>query len=98
MDLTLDRGRVVLGTALASAALCGALAAQAAAAPRTHGAVVHIVKPGLRANANSSNNWLGYNQGPLEQGGKQFNSIAGRPVFAGRARRGAPRDRTPLIR
>jgi hypothetical protein len=77
MDLTLHRGRVVLGTALACIALCGVLAAQAAAAPRSHGAVVHVVKPRLRANANSSNNWFGYNQGTLEQGGKQFNSIAG---------------------
>ena len=77
MDLMLHRGRVALGTALVSVALCGALAAQASAAPRSHGAIVHLVKPGLRANANSSNNWFGYNQGTLEQGGKQFNSIAG---------------------
>ena len=77
MDLMLHRGRVALGTALVSAALCGALAAQASAAPSSHGAIVHLVKPGLRANANSSNNWFGYNQGTLEQGGKQFNSIAG---------------------
>jgi len=77
MDLMLHRGRVALGTALVSVALCGALAAQASAAPRSHGAIVHLVKPGLRANANSSNNWFGYNQGTLEQGGKRFNSIAG---------------------
>jgi hypothetical protein len=30
-----------------------------------------------RTNANSSNNWFGYNQGTLERGGRQFNSIAG---------------------
>src|SRR3954469_20549281 len=77
MDLMLHRGRVALGTALVSVALCGALAAQASAAPGSHGAIVHLVKPGPRANANSSNNWFGYNQGTLEQGGKQFNSIAG---------------------
>jgi hypothetical protein len=77
MDLMLHRGRVALGTALVSVALCGALAAQASAAPRSHGAIVHLVKPGLRANANSSNNWFGYNQGTLEQGGKLFNSITG---------------------
>src|SRR3954454_19359430 len=77
MDLMLHRGRVALGTALVSVALCGAIAAQASAAPGSHGAIVHLVKPGLRANANSSNNWFGYNQGTLEQGGKQFNSIAG---------------------
>src|SRR3954449_12243144 len=77
MDLMLHRARVALGTAPVSVALCGALAAQAAAAPRSHGAIVPLVKPGLRANANSSNNWFGYNQGTLEQGGRQFNSIAG---------------------
>ena len=77
MDLMLHRGRVALGTALVGVALCGALAAQASAAPRSHGAIVDLVKPGLRANANSSNNWFGYNQGTLEQGGKQFNSITG---------------------
>jgi hypothetical protein len=54
------------------------LATQAAAAPASHGQLVHIVKPGLRANANQSNNWFGYNQGTLEQGGaKQFHSITG---------------------
>lgn len=77
MDLTLHRGRVALGTALVSLALCDMLAAQASAAPRSHGATVHLGKPGLRTNANSSNNWFGYDQGTLEQGGKQFNSIAG---------------------
>ena len=35
------------------------------------------MKPGLRANANESGNWFGYNQGTLEQGGEQFHSIAG---------------------
>ena len=77
MDLTHHRGRVALVTALATTALCAACAGQASAARHTHDAVVHIVKPRLRANANSSNNWFGYNQGTLEQGGKQFNSIAG---------------------
>jgi hypothetical protein len=33
--------------------------------------------PHLRANANQSDNWFGYNQGTLEQGGKLFNSITG---------------------
>jgi Peptidase A4 family len=78
MDLTHHRGRVALVTALATTALCAAFTGQASAASgHSHGAVVHIVKPGLRANANSSNNWFGYNQGTLEQGAKQFNSIAG---------------------
>ncbi len=50
----------------------------AAAAPVAHGQVVHVVKPGLHANASQSNNWFGYDQGTLEQGGlKQFNSISG---------------------
>src|SRR5436190_8534785 len=58
-------------------ALGAGFATQADAAPRAHGDVVHIVKPGLRAHANQSNNWFGYNQGTLEQGGKQFHSITG---------------------
>src|SRR5436190_6916166 len=58
-------------------ALGAGFATQADAAPRAHGDVVHIVKPGLRAHANQSNNWFGYNQGTLEQGGTQFHSITG---------------------
>jgi hypothetical protein len=50
-------------------------AAVAAAAPLAHGHLVHVVKP--RLNTNQSTNWFGYNQGTLEQGGKQFNSITG---------------------
>jgi hypothetical protein len=49
----------------------------ASALPEAHGHLLHIVKPGLRANANESGNWFGYNQGTLEQGGKRFRSIAG---------------------
>ena len=44
--------------------------------PRSHGQLLHLV-PGLTLNANSSNNWFGYNQGTLEQGSKLFNSITG---------------------
>jgi Peptidase A4 family len=66
-----------LAVAGAGFVLCAGLAAQAAAAPRAHGDVVHIVKPGLGVNANQSSNWFGYNQGTLEQGGKQFHSITG---------------------
>ena len=80
MDVRLHRRRVAraLASAAAGLALCAGLATQAAAAPLAHGDVVHIVKPGLRANANQSSNWFGYNQGTLEQGGaKQFHSIAG---------------------
>jgi peptidase A4-like protein len=79
MDVRFHRRTVARALAVAGAglALCAGLAAQAAALPRAHGDVVHIVKPGLRANANQSTNWFGYNQGTLEQGGKQFHSIAG---------------------
>jgi hypothetical protein len=68
---TLARALIVAG---AGAALS---AAPAAAAPIAHGDLVHIAKPGLRANANQSNNWFGYNQGTLEQGSKMFHSITG---------------------
>jgi hypothetical protein len=59
---------VALGAWLPSAAF---------GAPDAHGHRLHVVKPGLRANANESGNWFGYNQGTLEQGGEQFHSIAG---------------------
>jgi hypothetical protein len=54
-----------------------ALPATAGAATRAHGDVIKVVKPGLRANANQSTNWYGYNQGTLEQGRKLFHSITG---------------------
>src|SRR5947209_11957524 len=67
--------RTMLGGLAASvAAAATALAAftgTAAAAPLAHGQLIHPF------NANQSNNWFGYNQGALEQGGKLFNSIAG---------------------
>jgi hypothetical protein len=70
--------RRAAGCAIAIAVTAAAcLPAAAAAAPEAHGRPIHIVKPGLRANANESGNWYGYNQGTLEQGGKQFHSIAG---------------------
>lgn len=43
----------------------------------SHGNLLHLVTPGLGANASQSNNWFGYNQGTLEQGSKQFHSISG---------------------
>jgi hypothetical protein len=49
---------------------------QSLVALRTHGQLPHLVR-GLHLNANESNNWFGYNQGSLEQGGKLFNSISG---------------------
>jgi len=42
----------------------------------SHGNLLRLVKPGLRANANESSNWFGYNQGSRERGTK-FHSIAG---------------------
>src|SRR5438552_15395033 len=69
---TLTRALITAGAGLALYA-----APAAAAAPLAHGNVVHVVRPGLRANANQSNNWFGYNQGTLEQGTKQFHSITG---------------------
>jgi peptidase A4-like protein len=80
MDLRFHGRTAARAMALAAAGfvLCAGLATQAAAAPRAHGNVVHIVKPGLGVNANQSSNWFGYNQGTLEQGGaKQFHSITG---------------------
>jgi Peptidase A4 family len=43
---------------------------------KSHGQLLHLV-PRLHANMTQSNNWMGYNQGALEQGGKLFNSISG---------------------
>src|SRR5690348_14389576 len=43
---------------------------------RSHGQLLHLA-PSLGLNTNQSNNWFGYNQGTLEQGGKLFNSITG---------------------
>jgi hypothetical protein len=70
------RMMAVIGVGLALT-LCAWLAPGASASPKAHGHVVHILKPGLRANANKSSNWFGYNQGTLEQGGTQFHSISG---------------------
>ena len=75
---TFTRGLLVAGAALALWAAPAADAAHRAHhAARAHGAVVHVVRPGLRAHANQSNNWFGYNQGTLEQGSKLFNAITG---------------------
>jgi Peptidase A4 family len=42
----------------------------------SHGNLLHLVRPGLGANASKSDNWFGYNQGSQERGVK-FRSIAG---------------------
>ena len=54
---------------------CAIPVSSAAAAPLSHGQLLHLVRP--RLNANQGNNWFGYNEGPLEQGGKLFHSITG---------------------
>jgi peptidase A4-like protein len=65
-----------LGAIFAFAAIAVlASAAVASAKPLAHGQFVHIAK--TRFHTNQSNNWFGYNQGTLEQGGKLFNSITG---------------------
>src|SRR5439155_19700886 len=73
------RRRFAIGAAGVALALSLAVGtATASASLRSHGQLLHLAKPGLRANANQSNNWFGYNQGTLEQGGlKQFHSITG---------------------
>jgi hypothetical protein len=54
--------------------LACALLASGAQAQRAHGQLLHLA-PGTRVQANQSNNWFGYNQGTVEQGGKLFHSI-----------------------
>ncbi len=76
MESKLTRARVLVAV-LACGALLMGLATTAHAATRTHGALLHIAKPHARFQAAQSNNWFGYNQGTLEQGGKLFNSITG---------------------
>ncbi len=63
-----------MATSIAIAA-CG-LSAASASALTAHGQRLHLV-PKLSVHASQSNNWFGYNQGALEQGGKLFNSITG---------------------
>jgi len=76
MDSKLTRARAIVA-ALACCGLLMALATSAHAATRTHGALLQIAKPHTSTNAAQSNNWFGYNQGTLEQGGKLFHSITG---------------------
>src|SRR2546430_6518932 len=59
--------RTLLAVLLGATTLGGG----AAAVPQAHGQFVQVV------NANQSTNWFGYDQGTLEQGGKQFSSIGG---------------------
>jgi hypothetical protein len=76
MSMGLGR-RMLARTLIAAGAGLALCATPASASPLAHGDLLHLAKPGLRANANQSNNWFGYNQGTLEQGSKMFNSITG---------------------
>jgi Peptidase A4 family len=76
MESKLTRARVLIA-ALACGALVLGLASTANAATGTHGTLLHITKPRAGFHAAQSNNWFGYNQGTLEQGGKMFHSITG---------------------
>jgi hypothetical protein len=67
--------RLIGGLCVQAAVLC-VLAVGASSASADPGSLVHIFKPGSKANANQSTNWFGYNQGSSEQGGKQFHSVA----------------------
>ena len=52
--------------------------ASAASLPSSHGQLLHLVSAQrATANATQSANWIGYDQGGLEQGGKLFNSVSG---------------------
>jgi hypothetical protein len=68
--------RTIMATVLAMLALAAmASTASASTSLQAHGQLLKLSP--LHANTNQSNNWFGYNQGTLEQGGKLFNSISG---------------------
>ena len=71
------KGRAAGLALVMTLAAAGSFPAGAAALPDAHGHVVHALTPGVRANANESSNWFGYNQGTLEQGSTVFHSVAG---------------------
>jgi hypothetical protein len=79
MGLRVTFRRVTGAVAVLAAAtgLGASLASGAVPAAKSHGALLHLVKPGVGANANKSSNWFGYNQGSQERGGTKFHSIAG---------------------
>ena len=49
-----------------------------AAIPPSHGQLLQLAPLRTTINATQSSNWVGYDQGTLEQGGKLFTSITGR--------------------
>jgi hypothetical protein len=74
MHVTVTRAGVArLGALLAGLVLTAVLAASAAAGtPSAHGQLLQ-----LRADANQSGNWFGYDQGTLEKGTTLFSSVGG---------------------
>jgi hypothetical protein len=58
-------------------AMFAVVTSSAMAAPSAHGQFPHLVQPRLGVNTNQSNNWYGFNQGTLEQGGTLFHAITG---------------------
>jgi hypothetical protein len=62
---------------LAIAVMLAACTGTAGAAPPAHGQLLQLVTPQTELHASQSSNWFGYNQGMIEQGGKQFHSVAG---------------------
>jgi hypothetical protein len=76
---TVRRALGAVAVLIASIAMGGSLAGAkvgVSSVVSSHGSLLHLVKPGARANASKSNNWFGYNQGSQERGTK-FHSIAG---------------------
>jgi hypothetical protein len=68
-------GLARLAGSVSLAIVACAVTAANAQALKAHGQLLHLA-PGVRAQAGKSNNWFGYNQGALANGGKLFNSIA----------------------
>src|SRR6185503_10573345 len=63
--------------ALVAALVLGASTLVASGTSPAIAAAVRFNRPIVAVNANQSNNWSGYNQGALEQGGKLFSGITG---------------------
>jgi len=63
--------------ALVAALVVGASTLVASGTSPAIAAAVRFNRPIVAVNANQSNNWSGYNQGALEQGGKLFSGITG---------------------
>ena len=80
MAISADKIRAAAATtvvaSLASLAL-GSSAASAASLPPSHGQLLQLAPFRATANPSQSSNWLGYDQGTLEQGGKLFNAVTG---------------------